>query len=367
MTTGLRVVFAPEHVTAASVKEVQPRATFKLMGFGRPPSQLPEASPVPCTLTFFVSYQNLVRLEEPSAPKAFATLAGEIERATGAFSFTGAKEDEPIEHAPPPKPPPDADPRLARPLEFALVFDSEQFALGEQTLEVPRVDGDKARFVEVRVQVEVAGQVEVTLEASDVWDVPYAPLERKLRFHVVADDDRQANLLATNSADETAFDDVGEPGDDARDFDLTTLPPEDEYELELMRGTQPLAPPLKVKIRELELGLLLADAARAAQSITTRDTPLPDALSGSETHDFGDIPFDETPTATFVAFTITSDDGSPMAGQAFAATFDDGSVRTGTLDARGSAVLTAVPPGDVAVVLTGDPDAVLTISEGAVA
>jgi len=57
----------------------------------------------------------------------------------------------------------------------------------------------------------------------------------------------------------------------------------------------------------------------------------------------------------------------PMVGQAFAATFDDGSVRTGTLDAQGSAVLTAVPPGEVAVALTADPDAVLTISENAVA
>ena len=138
MTTGLRVVFSPEHVTVASVKEVQPRATLKLMGFGRPPSQLAEASPVPCTLTFFVSYQNLVRSEEPSAPKSFATLTGEIERTAGTFSFTGAKEDGPIEHEPLPEPAPDADPRLARPLEFALVFDSEQFELGEQTLEVPR-------------------------------------------------------------------------------------------------------------------------------------------------------------------------------------------------------------------------------------
>jgi hypothetical protein len=90
--------------------------------------------------------------------------------------------------------------------------------------------------VEIRVQVEIAGQVEVSLNASDVWDVPYAPLERKLRFHVVAGDDAQTNLQATNSVDETAFDDVGEAGDNARDFDLTALPPDDEYELELMRG-----------------------------------------------------------------------------------------------------------------------------------
>jgi hypothetical protein len=56
-----------------------------------------------------------------------------------------------------------------------------------------------------------------------------------------------------------------------------------------------------------------------------------------------------------------------LGGQPFAATFADGSVRTGTLDAQGSAVLTSVPPGDVDVVLPNDPDAVLTISDDEVA
>lgn len=367
MATGLRVVFSPEHVTVASVKVERPRATLRLASLGRPPSQLSEATPVPCTLTFFVSYQNLVRSEVPTAPKLFATLSGKIERSTGVFSFTGADEDEPIEHLPVSPPAPDADPRLVRPLEFALVFDSEQFDLGQQALEVPRFEEDKARFVEIRVQVEIAGQVEVSLDASDVWDVPYAPLERKLRFRVVASNDKAANLQATNSTDEKAFDEVGEAGDNARDFDLTALPPDDEYKLELMRGTQPLAPPLKVKVRELELGLLLADAARTAQSVTTGDAALPDALSGSETHNFGSIQFDETPTTNFVAFNIKSDDGTPLAGQPFTATFADGSVRTGTLDAQGSAVLNSVPTGDVAVVLPNDPDAVLTISDDEVA
>jgi len=367
VTTGLRVVFAPEHVTVASVKTVQPRSGLRLAGLGSPPSQLKEASPAPCVLQFFVSYQNLVRSEEPTAPKLFATVTGQLERSTGTFSFTGADNDDPIQHEPVPPPPPDADPRVSRPLEFALLFDTSQFDIGEQLLQVPRLEDDKARFVEIRAQVAVAGQLEVSLDTSDVWDVPYAPLERKVRFHVVASADKTANLQATDSAQATAFNDAGEVGDNARDFDLTTLPPDDEFELELKRGSLPLAPPLKVKLRELELGLLLEDAARAAQSITTADAALPEALSGSETHDFGDIPFDETPKTTFVAFTITSDDGTPLAGQAFTATFDDGTVRTGTLDAQGSATLTGVPSGDVAVVLAADPDAVLTISEDEVA
>jgi hypothetical protein len=297
----------------------------------------------------------------------FATVTGQLERSTGAFTFTGDDDDNPVQQEPIPPPAPDADPRIARPLEFALVFDASQFDLGEQLLQVPRVEDDKARFVEIRAQVAVAGQVEVSLDTSDVWDVPYAPLERKLRFHVIASDDKSTNLQATNGANATAFDDVGEPTDESRDFDLTALPPDDEFELELKRGALPLAPPLKVKIRELELGLLLADAARAAQSITTGDAVLPDVLSGSETHNFGNIPFDETPTTTFVSFTVTSEDGTPLAGQAFAATFDDGTVRTGTLDTQGSATLTGVPAGDVAVVLPADPDAILTVSEDEVA
>lgn len=368
MATGLRVVFSPEHVTVASVKTVQPRAELRLALLGRPPTQLSEATPVASVLQFFVSYQNRVRSEEPTAPKLFATVAGQLERVDGALTFISDDEDDPVQHLPIPPAPPDADPRLGRPLEVALVFDSGQFSLGEQTLRVPRVDADRSRFIEIRAEMDVGGKSEVTLDTSDVWDVPYAPLERRVRFHVVTPDpNHKANLLGTDSADQTAIDDLGEASDNARDFDLTALPPDDEFELELSRGAQLLAPPLKVKIRELELGLLLDDAARAAQSITTRDAALPDVLTGSETHNFGNIPFDETPTTTFVSFTITSDDGTPQAGQAFAATFDDGTVRSGTLDAQGSATLTGVPSGDVAVVLTADPDAVLTISEEEVA
>jgi hypothetical protein len=364
VTTGLRVVFSPEHVSVTSVRKSQPRARLSLLGLGRPPSQLSEVRPVPCDLKFFVSYQNRVRSETPTAPKLFATLSGQLERDNGIFSFTGADEDEPLEHEPTPPPDPDADPRLSRPLEFALVFDPAQFSLGEQLLLVPRFEEDRSRFVEIRVELEVSGQAEVSLDTSDVWDVPYAPLGRRVRFHVLAaDPNGDANLLAKDSAAKAALTDPGDPGDGTRDFDLTALPPDDEYELELSRGPVRLAPPIKVKLRELEFGLLLEDASRAAQSVTADDTALPDVLSGAETHDFGKLPFDETPTTNFVAFTVTADDGTALAGRPFAATFSDGSVRTGTLDAQGSAVLTSVPPGDVEVALTDEPDALLTIPQ----
>ncbi len=97
---------------------------------------------------------------------------------------------------------------------------------------------------------------------------------------------------------------------------------------------------------------MLEDAARAAQSIVTGDEPLPDELSGSEDHDFGDNPFEETrPGRDFVTIRLESEGGAPLARRPFRAIFADGSSRDGVLDEAGEATLRGIPKGAVQIAL----------------
>lgn len=368
MPGALRVLFSPDQVSVDTVRTEQPRAGLRLTSLGPPPTALPEKSRTACTLQFFVSYIAKVREGSPSTPKPFARLSGELERQLGKFEFRAAP-DAKLEHDPLPPPAPDADPRRVKPLEYLLTFARDQFPqLGEQTLKVPRPEGDEPRFVQLSVEVTVSGAPEVVLATSDVWDVPYATPERRVRlsiFDPITFD--MGAMLLTKADGDRAFNGVGDRVGEAREFDLTALPADDDYDFELSLGDLRLAPPLTLKIKDLELGLLLEDVQRAAESIVAPDKALPDQLSGSEDQDFGDLPFEEVPAAKrdFVVFTMQDVSGAPLAGRPFVAVLADGSSREGILDARGQATLTAIPRGAVDVTLFDQPDALLTLDSEA--
>jgi hypothetical protein len=365
--TSLRVVFAPESISVDTVKTVTPRAELRLVGLGPPPSELSDGASQPCKLQFFVTYLNLVRSEEPSDPKLFATLDGSLSRSDGEFVFLAADVEEPIVHLPIEPAPDEEDPRKLKPLTYELGFDESQFnGLEAQILNVPRAVADRARFLELRASLELAGQPELALEEADAWDIPYARLPRRVTFSIFDSNVTGVGALLVNDGQgNPVFNGVGENGEASRDFDLTALPADDDYDIELSAGPQRLAPSLGINIKDLEFGLLLDDAKRAAGSVKIPDNALPATLTGSENHNFGDLPFEETPPGnrTFIDFQFVDQQGSPVPAANFVATFSDGTTQEGIADDSGKITLSGIPPGDVQIAMVDFTDDFVSVED----
>lgn len=162
-------------------------------------------------------------------------------------------------------------------------------------MKIPRPEGDAARYLEIRAELKIGGAVEAARDVNDVWDVPYAPLERKLEWLFEAPDGHEdAQLIVRKESNEIALARPLERGSSStlQCFDLTNLAVDCGYTLELHAAGMTLAPLLTLDLQSFETSLLLGDLPGVARSlIPSASVPVPEALTGSEQH----LPADDEP------------------------------------------------------------------------
>lgn len=199
MPRSIRVVLAPlpTPVFVADEKEranavTGLRVSFEMLGRK---TTLATRAPQPAKLTFHLRTFLRVRTETPSFEK-LATLTGKLELTPGGSARFTADTDEagdpksllhedPSLNGEPPAPETDpdvaleeeaSDPPPKRPRMLDLVFDTGGFAgiddpLGRNARLLLPDDVNRAHFLEIGIDLEIAGTTESAIEANDVLDV----------------------------------------------------------------------------------------------------------------------------------------------------------------------------------------------------